>query len=179
MCENGGDDPVRRPADQVPDHWTTDAKAGHHKLLDFQVVHQRKLVVGESVPGFLDLQRARRAAAIGVAGVERDAAMGIGELDDGLKLLPVLIGLFAVSQIITDVVNIKQEGERVPTSHRGLFIKFSEWKKHIVNLFRSSAIGTWVGILPGIGANIGHQSSASVSAKVRAHMLHCSKPFSV
>ena len=36
-----------------------------------------------------------------------------------------------------------------------MFLKWAEWKGQLVNLVRSSFIGTWVGILPGIGANIG------------------------
>ena len=31
----------------------------------------------------------------------------------------------------------------------------NDYRKQAVNLLRSSVIGTWVGILPGIGANIG------------------------
>jgi putative tricarboxylic transport membrane protein len=92
--------------------------------------------------------------------------LGIHEMDDGLKLLPVLIGLFAVSQILSDVLHIKRKGQLVETSHQGLFIRLGEWKKHVVNLFRSSVVGTWVGILPGIGANIGSLLAYTFAKKV-------------
>jgi putative tricarboxylic transport membrane protein len=80
---------------------------------------------------------------------------GLVELNDGLKLLPVLIGLFAVSQIIKDIVHIEQHFEPIAMNRRGMFMKLQDWKNQAVNLLRSSLIGTWVGILPGIGANIG------------------------
>ncbi len=40
-------------------------------------------------------------------------------------------------------------------SRRGMLMSLADWKRQAVNLIRSSLIGTWVGILPGIGANIG------------------------
>lgn len=80
---------------------------------------------------------------------------GFAELNDGLKLLPVLIGLFAVSQVIQDIVRIDEKLEPVPLRRRGMLLGMREWKGQLVNLLRSSFIGTWVGILPGIGANVG------------------------
>ena len=88
---------------------------------------------------------------------------GIGELNDGLKLLPVLIGLFAVSQVIHELLRGDSVDEvlqdataaSVSQSPRGLFMSFADWRQQSANMLRSSLIGTWVGILPGIGANIG------------------------
>ncbi|QDU98363.1 tripartite tricarboxylate transporter permease [Lignipirellula cremea] len=80
---------------------------------------------------------------------------GLSELNDGLKLLPVLIGLFAVSQVIHDIVYLDQQAQRIKVVSKGMFLRLADWKAQAVNLIRSSLIGTWVGILPGIGANIG------------------------
>jgi putative tricarboxylic transport membrane protein len=76
-------------------------------------------------------------------------------LNSGLKLLPVLIGVFAVSQIIADIVDLKRKTERVEMSRRGILMSLADWKDQAFNLIRSSVIGTWVGILPGVGASIG------------------------
>jgi len=76
-------------------------------------------------------------------------------LNGGLKLLPVLIGIFAVSQIISDIVDIGRKMERIDASSKGLLMTLRDWRKQAVNLIRSSVIGTWVGILPGVGASIG------------------------
>ena len=43
-------------------------------------------------------------------------------LNGGLKLLPVLIGIFAVSQIINDIVGIGRKLERIDASNRGLLM---------------------------------------------------------
>ncbi len=76
-------------------------------------------------------------------------------LNGGLQLLPVLIGTFAVSQIIADVLQIRIRPERVEMSRKGIIMSFAEYRRNFVNMLRSSIIGTWIGILPGIGASIG------------------------
>ncbi|MGP1396301.1 MAG: tripartite tricarboxylate transporter permease [Inquilinaceae bacterium] len=76
-------------------------------------------------------------------------------LNGGLGLLPVLIGVFAVSQIIKDVLEINTTVERVEMSRKGILMSLRDWKNQAFNLVRSSVIGTWVGILPGVGASIG------------------------
>lgn len=81
--------------------------------------------------------------------------LGVHAMDDGFKLLPVLIGLFAVNQIIRDIVHLDEPIERIQLKREGMFLSFGDWMKHAVNLLRSSVIGTWIGILPGIGANVG------------------------
>ncbi|MCP5152539.1 MAG: tripartite tricarboxylate transporter permease [Ectothiorhodospiraceae bacterium] len=80
---------------------------------------------------------------------------GYHELDAGLNLLPVLIGVFAVGQVISDIVGIEERAEAVTMDRRGIFLSVRDWMRHGLNMVRSSLIGTWVGILPGVGANIG------------------------
>ena len=76
-------------------------------------------------------------------------------LNAGLQLLPVLIGAFAVSQIIADALQMRVRMERVEMSRKGIIMRPREFLRHSVNMVRSSIIGTWIGILPGIGASIG------------------------
>lgn len=94
---------------------------------------------------------------------------GYHELDDGLKLLPVLIGLFAVSQVLMDIVHLDETGSAVTMSRRGLWMSAADWWRHKWNLLRSSLIGTWVGILPGIGANIGSVLAYTASRSLSKH----------
>ena len=96
-----------------------------------------------------------RMPGIAPSSGELRLTFGFTELNDGFKLLPVLIGLFAVSQIISDILNIERKPVSITMTRRGLFMKLQDWKDQAVNLVRSSVIGTWIGILPGIGANIG------------------------
>lgn len=89
--------------------------------------------------------------------------LGLVELNGGFKLLPVLIGLFAITQIVQDIRQLGMTTDTVSMSRRGMLMRVSDWKRHAVNLLRSSVIGTWIGILPGIGANIGSVVAYSVA----------------
>lgn len=76
-------------------------------------------------------------------------------LNGGLQLLPVLIGVFAVSQMLNDILEINRKAERIEMSRKGILMSLHDWKDQALNLVRSSVIGTWIGILPGVGASIG------------------------
>lgn len=89
---------------------------------------------------------------------------GFEELNGGLKLLPVLIGMFAISQIISDISRIGEKITVIPVKRkRDMLFKMQDWKNNAFNLIRSSIIGTGIGILPGIGANIGSVSAYSAA----------------
>ncbi len=124
---------------------------------------------GKSLPrslfsGFLGIFLAM--PGIAAATGETRLTFGITEMNDGFQLLPVLIGLFAISQILRDIVNIEEKGEPIELGARSVFLRFADLKKHGLNMLRSSVIGTWIGILPGIGANIGSVTAYSMAKSV-------------
>jgi putative tricarboxylic transport membrane protein len=86
-------------------------------------------------------------------------------LNSGLGLIPVLIGLFAIGKILTDLLGGNRELEQSGCKDSP-WLSLGEWKAHTRNLLRSSGIGTLIGVLPGIGANIG--SLAAYAAAKRA-----------
>ena len=88
---------------------------------------------------------------------------GQTEMNEGFRLIPVLIGMFAIGKILEDLMNKGEEVETV-SGDDSPFVSLRTWKKQLVNLLRSSGIGTLVGVLPGVGANIG-SLAAYVSAK--------------
>jgi putative tricarboxylic transport membrane protein len=80
---------------------------------------------------------------------------GVSELTAGFNLLPVLIGVFAIGQILSDLATIDQKWERLQVSTKGILMSLHDMKTQAVNLVRSSLIGTWIGIMPGVGGNVG------------------------
>jgi len=88
---------------------------------------------------------------------------GITALNNGFSILPVLIGLFAVNQIIREIINADSESAPAAIQTKGAVIKMADFVKHGWNLVRSSIVGTWIGLLPGIGANIGSVTSYSLA----------------
>ena len=82
-------------------------------------------------------------------------------LFEGFSLLPVLIGVFGISTILLEAEKGAKSGlinERIKISKGGGF-SLSIFKGRLTNLVRSSFIGTFVGMLPGVGG-----SAASVLA---------------
>lgn len=93
---------------------------------------------------------------------------GIPELRDGFALLPVLVGLFAGNQVLAEVLRPSDAAGSGGIRQKldGMFMTLADLKRHWANLLRSSAIGTWIGILPGVGANIGSAVAYSVAKSV-------------
>jgi putative tricarboxylic transport membrane protein len=86
----------------------------------------------------------------------RRLTFGLFGLDDGVNLFAVLIGVFAVSEVILEVSKIATKEVKTVTevkqrleSDDRLSVRafFQHWKTAV----RSSAIGTFIGALPGIG----------------------------
>ncbi|MBC9867692.1 MAG: hypothetical protein F7O42_07410 [Opitutae bacterium] len=130
------------------------------------------LVLIASIGG-KSMSRAFLSASLGVLaslpGIDKATGnlrmtFGFEELNAGLKLLPVLIGMFAISQVISDLTRLDKQIKVIPLRRtRKMLFSLHDWGIQAVNLLRSSVIGTWVGILPGIGANIGSISAYSAA----------------
>jgi len=95
---------------------------------------------------------------------------GIEAMNDGFRLLPVLIGMFAFSQALRDLASptLRPEGKsKAAVAFRDrILIPLRVWRSQALNLLRSSIIGTGIGILPGIGANIGSTVAYGVSRQL-------------
>jgi len=76
-------------------------------------------------------------------------------LSEGFSLLPVLIGLFGVATILEEAEKgILEKTEGMKLSLRtGARFSLSVFKNQKINLFRSGIIGTFIGILPGVGGS--------------------------
>ncbi|TMN21714.1 tripartite tricarboxylate transporter permease [Lentibacillus cibarius] len=78
---------------------------------------------------------------------------GVSDLLNGINIVPALVGLFAISEVLirlekkrTNILN------HVNSSKIGL--KMKEVTRNWFNLLRSSAIGTFIGIIPAAGSGI-------------------------
>jgi putative tricarboxylic transport membrane protein len=80
---------------------------------------------------------------------------GLTPLEAGLGVVPVLIGVFSIGQILNEVrTHDRKPVQLFSVRIRDTLLSFADWKRHFGNLMRSSLVGTGIGILPGIGANI-------------------------
>jgi len=76
------------------------------------------------------------------------------ELEDGIKLVPAVLGLFAVSQMLMIVGNAGATAIDVTKSPGAFRRMLHFFFVRPVSILRSSAIGVVIGILPGAGASI-------------------------
>ncbi|RYH07040.1 tripartite tricarboxylate transporter permease [Tropicimonas sp. IMCC6043] len=85
-------------------------------------------------------------------------------LESGFSLLPVLIGMFGLGTILQEAERgVHEESLDSVKYQKGATFSFSIFKGQFVNLTRSGAIGTFVGMLPGVGG-----SAASVLSYTQA-----------
>lgn len=91
---------------------------------------------------------------------------GILELNGGLDPIPMFIGLFAFGTVLSDMLDKTDTSGQIKASTKGILMSFRDWSRHGVNLIRFSVIGTWVGLLPGVGAVIGSMVAYTVAKSV-------------
>lgn len=86
----------------------------------------------------------------------------------GVPFISALIGLFALSEVLTMLENT-DEKPVVMKSIDGVTARLSVLKPHIGNLFRSTFIGYILGVIPGAGATIASLTSYSVQRRMSKH----------
>lgn len=118
--------------------------------------------------GFVSLMLGLLIAAVGLgnpAGFPR-FTFGSIELMGGIGLIPLMIGMFAISEIIRYAVNVNP-APRIVDQPIGNVFK-GMWRltvKYPMQILRGSALGTLVGALPGAGADIAAWMSYAISKK--------------
>ena len=91
---------------------------------------------------------------------------GIAELTGGLTLIPIMIGMFAVSEILRSVGRIDEPWEMAQAKIGNVL--HGMWgltKRYPWQLLRGSAVGTAIGALPGAGADIAAWMSYAISKR--------------
>ncbi|MBW1998836.1 MAG: tripartite tricarboxylate transporter permease [Deltaproteobacteria bacterium] len=108
----------------------------------------------------------------------RRLTFNIVELDSGISLIPLLIGLFALSEVIfqlgkksvteADQFVIKHSPD--PADNR---VSWAEFKGCFRTIMRGTGIGTGIGIIPGIGTGIASFMSYARAKRVskNGHMF--------
>jgi putative tricarboxylic transport membrane protein len=91
---------------------------------------------------------------------------GNAELMGGISLIPLMIGMFAISEVLR-FATVRDKPEMAIERPFGNVFggMWALLKKYPVQLFRGSALGTLVGALPGAGADIAAWMSYGMSKK--------------
>src|SRR5688572_26211145 len=108
------------------------------------------------------------------AGVAR-YTLGTLYLWQGLELVPVLVGIFAIPEIIDLMVRGSSIAAPLPAGHlsKGAWEGVKDTFRHFWLTVRCSLIGTFIGIMPGIGGSVaqwmayGHATQSARDAEER------------
>ena len=91
---------------------------------------------------------------------------GSAELTGGISLIPLMIGMFAISEVLRFASGVDKPLMAIDRPFGNVFTgMWALLKKYPVQLFRGSALGTLVGALPGAGADIAAWMSYAMSKK--------------
>jgi putative tricarboxylic transport membrane protein len=123
---------------------------------------------GRPVKGLISLMLGLLIASVGF---ENPAAyprftFGSVELMSGVQLIPIMIGMFAVSEVIRFAVSTDRPLTIVHETIRGVFRgQGALLRTYPLATLRGSAVGTIVGALPGAGADIAAWIAYGVSKR--------------
>lgn len=76
------------------------------------------------------------------------------QLLNGLSIIPVLIGLFAVSEALVQLEDIIRLKQAQPPKTNGGMVSFKEIISVLPTMIKSAFLGTFIGSIPGAGADI-------------------------
>jgi putative tricarboxylic transport membrane protein len=114
-------------------------------------------------------------ATIGLDPVLNIARFSFGneEVESGFDFLPVLIGLFGFSQLMSDLERREDAGKRVEIRLKDIGIPHLQvlrdiWRSKVVLLW-SSIVGAWIGVVPAAGGSIANVLAYDQAKKVSRH----------
>lgn len=94
---------------------------------------------------------------------------GSASLTDGFSLLPMVIGMFAVTTIMgrsAKPIGTDVEDKLPYTRGKGFGFTFGEFLGQTKNWIVSAAIGTFIGFLPGMGGSLANQLAYATVKKI-------------
>lgn len=112
--------------------------------------------------------------AMGTVGIENTSGQlrftfGTDALIDGIGVVVAAIGLFAVSEVLFGLGNLRGQVGSKLVSAGSLWMTREEWRRSAGAWLRGTCIGFLVGALPGAGATIASFMSYGVEKKISDH----------
>ncbi|MBS9402351.1 tripartite tricarboxylate transporter permease [Halomonas sp. TRM85114] len=113
--------------------------------------------IGSKTKAFLSLLFGILLSTVGLdmmSGAPR-FTFGIADLMGGINFIPVMIGMFALNELMNYYGSSSEKKNIAAMSKDNVFSKAKgHIKNHWINMLRGSTIGTLIGALPGAGADI-------------------------
>jgi putative tricarboxylic transport membrane protein len=94
---------------------------------------------------------------------------GIQTLMDGVGLVPVIMGLFGVSEVLLNLEHLAHQRRVYAEPSGGLLPNREDWRRSAMPIARGSLVGFFLGILPGAGAIIASLASYATERRFSKH----------
>ena len=96
--------------------------------------------------------------------------MGIPEFQDGVGFVVVVVGLFAMAEVLRGLEDIYKGTSAEAMKITGkLWLTKEEWKRSIGPIWRGGIIGFVIGVLPGAGGTIASIMSYTTEKRISKH----------
>lgn len=125
------------------------------------------MMSGDSITrGLLAAMLGMALSFIGFAPIDGAArfSFSVTELNAGIGILPFMVGLFALPQLMREVITVPVV-RKLDLDLSGIGVSLKEIRKNAVNLVRSAFIGTGIGVLPGIGGAASNLVAYAIAKK--------------
>lgn len=111
-------------------------------------------------------------STVGFAPIDGYARFTFGSiyLAGGIDLIALMLGLFALKQIVQDHTRGEQQIPEVDVAQiRGFGVTLREYRDNAWNITRSFLIGLWIGFLPGMGSALSNMVAYAQAKSASKH----------
>lgn len=129
------------------------------------------LSTGAMVKGFISMAIGLLLSTVGIdqqTGVYR-FTFGISQLSDGIDFLVVIIGIYAVGEVLYNLITIDKQTAKDKKNVGRIWITKEQWKRSFWPMIRNGPIGFIIGVLPGAGGSIASMLSYSTEKQISKH----------
>ena len=88
----------------------------------------------------------------------------------GISLIPALVGLFAITEVLSKLDKLDDDNSKVISQISGIMPHFSEYWKNKWLIIKSSVIGIFVGAVPGTGPTIASWMAYNEAKRSSKHL---------
>lgn len=130
------------------------------------------LVKGNLFKGFMACFIGLLLSSVGMAPLDGAYRFTFGSvnLTGGIDMLAVMLGLYAIKQIVGDFARGQQNLAKVDNvSGRGLLVVFKDLIENIGTVIRSFLLGLWIGFLPGMGSGLSNMVAYASAKSASKH----------
>lgn len=137
-------------------------------LAVFGIVISGQLTGGVSpLKGYIAGLLGLMVAMIGSEGIHAHVRfnMGFTDLNGGIALIPAMVGAFGFAEVLTVMFRKNAKLATDTVKQDRILPKMIDLWRYRITIFRSGVIGTIVGIIPGVGEDIGAWASYAASKR--------------